>query len=182
MSGAAAVAAREPRLRVVVLAAEPEAARLTAVVVGRGHAVVGDAAAADAAVTDGSAPAPARLPAVAIGPVEGDYAGLLPADAAPKEIDAALRAVAVGLIVRARSLAKPRFGPLAEEQMPLLTPREVEVLAAFGDGLSTKETARRLGISPHTVKFHSEQLFRKLGAGSRAEAVAKGLKRQIVEF
>jgi two-component system, NarL family, nitrate/nitrite response regulator NarL len=182
MSGAA-VAPPEPRLRFVVLAAEPAAAaRLTALVVGSGHAVVGDAAAADAAVTDGSETPPAGLPTLALGPVEGDYAGLLAADAAPREIDAALRAVAVGLIVRARPLAEPRFGPLTEEPMALLTPREVEVLAAFGDGLSNKETARRLGISPHTVKFHSEQLFRKLGAGSRAEAVAKGLKRQIVEF
>jgi len=48
--------------------------------------------------------------------------------------------------------------------------------------LSNKATARRLGISPHTVKFHIESLFKKLGAASRAEAVAKGLKRQIVEI
>ena len=41
---------------------------------------------------------------------------------------------------------------------------------------------RRLGISPHTVKFHIESVFRKLGAATRAEAVAKGLRRQIVEF
>ena len=64
----------------------------------------------------------------------------------------------------------------------VLTPREIEVLAALGKGLSNKAAARRLGISPHTVKFHIESLFRKLGAGSRAEAVAKGLKRQIVEL
>ena len=64
----------------------------------------------------------------------------------------------------------------------LLSPREIEVLAALGNGLSNKAAARRLGISPHTVKFHIESLFRKLGASTRAEAVAKGLKRQIVEF
>ena len=64
----------------------------------------------------------------------------------------------------------------------LLTPREIEILVALGNGLSNKETARRLGISPHTVKFHVESLLRKLDASSRAEAVAKGLKQQIVEF
>jgi two-component system, NarL family, nitrate/nitrite response regulator NarL len=56
------------------------------------------------------------------------------------------------------------------------------VLAALGKGLSNKAVARQLGISPHTVKFHVEALFRKLGAGSRAEAVVKGLKQQICEF
>jgi DNA-binding CsgD family transcriptional regulator len=71
---------------------------------------------------------------------------------------------------------------LAEEAWPILTPREIEVLAALRDGLSNKEAARRLAISPHTVKFHIESLFKKLGAASRAEAVVKGLKRQIVEI
>ena len=64
----------------------------------------------------------------------------------------------------------------------MLTPREIQVLAALSDGLSNKALARRLGISPHTVKFHIESLFKKLGVASRAEAVAKGLKRQIVEI
>jgi two-component system, NarL family, nitrate/nitrite response regulator NarL len=176
------MAAPTPRLRVAVLAAGPAAAGLAALVGRSGHALVDDAAAADAAVTDGSVLPPAGVPVVALGPADGDYAGLLPGDAGPAILDAALRAVAAGLLVRARSLPEPRFGPLAEQPMPVLTPREIEVLAAFSGGLSNKETARRLGISPHTVKFHSEQLFRKLGAGSRAEAVAKGLRHQIVEF
>jgi DNA-binding CsgD family transcriptional regulator len=56
------------------------------------------------------------------------------------------------------------------------------VLAALGNGLTNKEMARLLGISPHTVKFHIESLFRKLGVTSRAEAVARGMQQQIVEF
>jgi DNA-binding CsgD family transcriptional regulator len=71
---------------------------------------------------------------------------------------------------------------LPEERWPLLTRREIEVLAALRDGLSNKAAARRLGISPHTVKFDIESLFRKLDAASRAETVAKGLKHQIVEI
>jgi DNA-binding NarL/FixJ family response regulator len=63
----------------------------------------------------------------------------------------------------------------------LLTPRELEVLAAIGAGLANKAIARQLGISLHTVKFHIESLFRKLGARSRAEAVAKGLERRVRE-
>jgi DNA-binding CsgD family transcriptional regulator len=60
----------------------------------------------------------------------------------------------------------------------LLTPREIEVLAAIGDGDTNKAIARRLNISLHTVKFHVESVFRKLGARTRAEAVAKAAQRR----
>jgi DNA-binding NarL/FixJ family response regulator len=66
------------------------------------------------------------------------------------------------------------FAPMPETSArTLFTPRELEVLAAIGDGLSNKMIARRLDISPHTVKFHVESLLKKLGARTRAEAVAK---------
>jgi two-component system, NarL family, nitrate/nitrite response regulator NarL len=170
-------------LRVAVIAADAAvAARLRALVGDSGHALAAVAEAADAILTDGSASPVWGVPAVACGGADGDFDGLLPAGASSAQLDAALRAVAAGLVVRPRAKGRRRFGPLPEAPLPVLTPREIEVLAAFGDGLSNKETARRLGISPHTVKFHGESLFRKLGAGSRAEAVAKGLRRQIVEF
>jgi len=60
----------------------------------------------------------------------------------------------------------------------LLTPREIEILDAIGQGLTNKMIARRLQISLHTVKFHVESVFRKLGVRSRAEAVARALERQ----
>jgi len=60
----------------------------------------------------------------------------------------------------------------------LLTPREIEILDGIGQGLTNKMIARRLQISLHTVKFHVESVFRKLGVRSRAEAVARALERQ----
>jgi two-component system nitrate/nitrite response regulator NarL len=86
----------------------------------------------------------------------------------------------------ARTLAPPAcsrpveqgFDQLVEENLDaLLTPREIEVLSAVGEGLGNKAIARKLDISLHTVKFHLEAIFRKLGVRSRAEAVAKGLTR-----
>lgn len=65
------------------------------------------------------------------------------------------------------------------ERRSLLTPREAEVLAAIAEGLSNKEIARRLDISLHTVKFHVESLFRKLGARTRTQALAKAAARRI---
>jgi LuxR family maltose regulon positive regulatory protein len=51
------------------------------------------------------------------------------------------------------------------------------VLELAGAGLSTKEVARQLGISPNTVKFHLQASFEKLGVGSRAEAVIAAIRR-----
>ncbi|HEY3911511.1 MAG TPA: response regulator transcription factor [Stellaceae bacterium] len=185
MSGAARPAAAEvPRaLRVAIVAAEPaEASRLAALTARSGHQIAAADGPADVVLTDRSAAATPGLPTVALGAAGDDVAGVLPPEAGPVQLDAALRAVAAGLTVRPRLPPKRRFGPAAEEGAPVLTPREVEVLAALADGLSNKAAARRLGISPHTVKFHIEQLFHKLDAGCRAEAVAKGLKQQIVEL
>ncbi len=74
------------------------------------------------------------------------------------------------------------FRSAAEMPLALLTPRESEILAALGEGMSNKEMARALGISAHTVKFHLETIFRKMDATSRAEAVAKGLRQGIIEL
>jgi DNA-binding CsgD family transcriptional regulator len=113
--------------------------------------------------------------AVVIGHAAGDAAAVLPQDASPVQIDAAIRAVAAGLTVRTAVPHVAGFGPAPEEKLEkLLTPRELEVLAAIGDGLGNKAIARRLDISLHTVKFHVEAILRKLDARSRAEAVAKG--------
>jgi DNA-binding CsgD family transcriptional regulator len=67
------------------------------------------------------------------------------------------------------------FDALPEEPPVLLTPREIKVLGALGNGITNKEVARLLGISPHTVKFHIESLFRKLGVESNAPAPNFGL-------
>jgi DNA-binding NarL/FixJ family response regulator len=63
---------------------------------------------------------------------------------------------------------------------PSLSNREREILALLADGLGNKQIAARLGISPNTVKTHMELLFERLGASSRAEAVAIGVKRGLL--
>ena len=182
MSGLPAAEGAALRLRIRVVADNPDTtARFALLVVKSGHLAVGAGEPADAMLSDGSAAPPPGLPGVAVGAQARGFLGRLPDDAGPAQLDAALRAVAAGLSVRPAQ-SKPGFAPLPEAPSPTLTPREVEVLAALADGLGNKAAARRLGISPHTVKFHIESVFRKLGAATRAEAVAKGLQRQIVEF
>ena len=52
-----------------------------------------------------------------------------------------------------------------------LTPREVEVLALIGEGLSNREIGERLVLSQATVKTHVNRIFAKIGVQSRAQAV-----------
>jgi two-component system, NarL family, nitrate/nitrite response regulator NarL len=69
-------------------------------------------------------------------------------------------------------LAAPLLGAvLARGESVALTPRERELLQSLEEGLRFKQVAGRLGISEATAKTHARNLFRKLDATSRAEAV-----------
>ena len=75
--------------------------------------------------------------------------------------------------------AAPASQPLAELPEPL-TRREREVLQMLAAGLANKEIAARLNISDHTAKFHVAAILGKLGAATRTEAVALGIRRGLV--
>lgn len=156
MSGA--VVKRKPAnlLRVAIVAPDARRDEIAAIVAHAGYAVV-DESSADVVLLDGATTA--------------------------EQIEAALQAAADGSAAHAMPEPRSRgFEELAERAAGvLLTPRELDVLAAIGTGLSNKAIARQLGISLHTVKFHIESLFRKLGVRTRAEAVAKGLERRAGE-
>ena len=62
-----------------------------------------------------------------------------------------------------------------------LTPRETEVLRLLATGDSNSEIGRRLGIAVHTVERHLANLYRKIGARGRADAVAYAW-REIAEI
>jgi DNA-binding NarL/FixJ family response regulator len=63
-------------------------------------------------------------------------------------------------------------GPQVLNRLFFLTPREMEVLEAITDGLSTAKIASLLGISSATVRSHVKSLLAKLGLHSRVEAVS----------
>lgn len=62
-----------------------------------------------------------------------------------------------------------------------LSEREQEVLRLVAAGLSNKEIAARLYLSPHTVKAHVRNILDKLGLQSRAEAAAWAARHGLVE-
>ena len=72
-----------------------------------------------------------------------------------------------------RAPAAP-FVPNTSAQAALgISGRELEVLALLAAGRSNKEIARRLAVSPNTVKTHVTKLFAKLEANRRTEAIAR---------
>ena len=111
----------------------------------------------------------------------------LGADAGPLELFAGVLAAAAGLAAlpagQAGLLDELSSPDLAEPGealetlgAPSLTPREHEVLELLAAGLSNKRAAKQLGVSEHTVKFHAQALYGKLGVGSRAAAVTRGVQ------
>lgn len=71
---------------------------------------------------------------------------------------------------------------LTEEAAPRrkVTPRELEVLELVADGHSTREIARRLWVTEETVKTHIRRLHDRLGARTRAHAVAIAFRAGIL--
>jgi DNA-binding CsgD family transcriptional regulator len=168
----------DARLRVALLAPDPlRRQALRDVLLNAGYTVVDIEDSADVILADGDCAAGDNRPKVMLGTGDRQASGLLPRHAGADQIDAALRAVAVGLTVRPPAVNEPGFDDLDEaDAHELLTPRELEVLSAIMDGLTNKLIARQLAISLHTVKFHVESVFKKLGVRTRAEAVAKVLE------
>jgi DNA-binding CsgD family transcriptional regulator len=66
-------------------------------------------------------------------------------------------------------------------QAARLSGQEVSVLRELARGLSTEEVAERLVVSPHTVRTHVKNGMRKLGARTRAHAVAVALSEGAIE-
>ena len=61
-----------------------------------------------------------------------------------------------------------------------LTARERDVLLRLVEGLNNIQTAERLGISEHSVKFHVQNVCKKLGVNSRVAAVVKAIRLGLI--
>jgi DNA-binding NarL/FixJ family response regulator len=110
--------------------------------------------------------------------------GVLPPDAPPEELGAAVAAAAQGLVVLSKAAADGALGEVTavEELSEPPTAREGEVLGLLAQGLSNKMIARELHISEHTVKFHISSLYAKLGVSNRAEAVSQGARHGLISL
>jgi DNA-binding NarL/FixJ family response regulator len=112
--------------------------------------------------------------------VEAGASGYLLKDTRRDELVDAIRAAARGETVLAPPVAARLMGRMRAGSPEQLTPREVEVLAAVGRGLSNGDIGRELFIGEATVKTHLLRVFQKLGVDDRTRAVTVAMERGIL--
>lgn len=115
-------------------------------------------------------------------------AGYLTKDLGPEALQRAVRGVRAGDLPMSRAMAaevvrslagdrrRTGSGKTVDHPLAELSDREHEVLRHLGDGLTDREIATRLGISPRTVETHVGSILHKLGVKNRAQAARRYLE------
>lgn len=79
-----------------------------------------------------------------------------------------------------------RDEPVAQEPVsagaPHLSPRERELLEYLARGISRKEAARLMNLSPYTVAEYVQSIYRKLQVRSRGEAVFEAIQAKLIRI
>jgi DNA-binding NarL/FixJ family response regulator len=103
--------------------------------------------------------------------------GYLVKGVGPERVEHAVRTVAAGdvvldqsLVVGVTELAQARRSPTARP-FPQLTAREFDILGLIAEGLDNASIARRLVLSPKTVRNHVSNVFAKIQAPDRPGAI-----------
>ncbi len=117
---------------------------------------------------------------------ENGASGYILKSARSDELMAAIRATALGESVLDSKIARGVFSKIGKTSVKptqkdsVLTARETLALSLTSRGLSNKEIAAEMGVSPRTVQSHLASIFSKLNVASRTEAVMEGLKLGII--
>jgi len=115
--------------------------------------------------------------------------GYLTKDRAAEDVVTAVRAAHAGetllprsvIVEIARRVAVARERGDERRVVEPLTPRELEILRALTEGMSTPEICERLFIAPNTLRTHVQNIIGKLRVHSKLEAVAFALKYRLVD-
>ncbi|WP_025274375.1 response regulator [Haloglycomyces albus] len=114
--------------------------------------------------------------------------GFLLKDIDPDDLAGAVRVVAAGDALISPAITRKVISEFAQqvrrpepaENLNVLTGREREVLRLVAAGLSNRELAEHLYISPATAKTHVSRVMQKLGARDRAQLVVMGYESGLV--
>jgi two-component system, NarL family, nitrate/nitrite response regulator NarL len=111
-------------------------------------------------------------------------AGFLPKESTRTEIVNAVLDCAKGRDVVSPALVAGLAGEIrrrAEPTVPVLSPREREVLNRIARGQSIPTIAAELYVAASTVKTHVQRLYEKLGVSDRGAAVAEAMRRRLLD-
>ena len=115
--------------------------------------------------------------------VRAGASGYLLKDAAASDLEAAIRTLHAGGALLDPSVVGAVMSevaqPRARSGLDLLTPREREVLALLGEGLSNRDLAARLYVSEKTVKTHVSAVLAKLGLADRTQAAVFAVRHRL---
>lgn len=110
--------------------------------------------------------------------IAAGFHGFVVKDSASSELVASIQNVALGHVFISNAVPQPgAIGIPLEER---LTARELECVRLAGQGQSNRQICQQLGVSERTIKFHFENIFRKLGVKSRGEAAAFARRSHII--
>ena len=118
------------------------------------------------------------------GALEAGASGHLSKAAPGRQLIEAVRAVAAGGTVIEPAVLNHLLAGTSSAPLPAaqLTERELAVLELLAHGLHNKQVATRLGISRRTVERHCDNIYDKLGVGSRTEAVVQAISAKLVSL
>jgi two-component system NarL family response regulator len=110
--------------------------------------------------------------------------GYIVKGATPRELIEALATLCEGGAPMSPRIARAlirEFQESAEDhESELLSRKERDVLSAVREALSYKEIAVRMNISPHTVHTHIKNIYAKLQARDKADALAKARRKGLI--
>ena len=116
--------------------------------------------------------------------------GYVAKDAEPEQLYAAIDVVSGGGTVLSTGVAanlgegirQLDYAPGAYEQRRLaLTDRELEILRLLATSRTPAQIAAEIFLSKKTVQNHISAIYRKLGVGSRSEAIIKGMDLHLID-
>lgn len=117
--------------------------------------------------------------------IEAGAAGFLPKLSAMADLSQAVRLVYEGgsmldpdEVARLQRMLRHRRHQETTERMRIgrLTPRQLQILQLVAEGMSTREIAGKLGMSPLTLRTHVQNVLTRLGVHTKLEAVALAIK------
>jgi two-component system nitrate/nitrite response regulator NarL len=121
-------------------------------------------------------------PAVRVRAFRAGARGVLSKECERSQICEAVKAVAAGELVSGE-LPEAMVSALPSDPVcgsAPLSAREREILELMAAGVSGPQAARLLGLSPGTIKTHTQHLFRKLSVNDRAAAVAQAMRQGVL--
>lgn len=119
-------------------------------------------------------------PATVAQAVEAGADGYLSKGAPPELLAKAIVDIAAGRSVLDPTVTEGVFGLIGGRSRGSLSDREVFVLQALSNGMTTRDVAQDMHLSEDTIKTYLRQIFRKLEVRDRTEAVAEAFRRGFI--